>query len=445
MTSANVGRMSTRWWVLAGSMVLCLGGLVLPALPARAAIHAVARHSASGVGSRATSLATDSPLTVANFWVTDASGHTTSYSDSSVVLNTGCLNSATFLCLKIGNSDSLALVAPSPLQGGETYSSPDVDITVGVGSVHCGYMVSTGGYDGSLELDQFGWTSTNPQPLDTFAGQVFCSDDNVTIYGTIAFNVVNTTANDGYYLYDNQGNTYGYGNDSYLTYLGGPEFLKLNQPIVSMATTPDGGGYWMTAGDGGVFAYGDAGFYGSTGNIHLNKPIVGMAATGDGGGYWFVAADGGVFAYGDAGFFGSMGGQHLNQPIVGMAATPDDGGYWLVGADGGIFAFGDAGFYGSTGNSHLNQPIVAMTPTTDGNGYWFVAADGGVFAYGDAGFYGSTGNIHLDQPITGMLSTDDDGGYLLVANDGGLFAFGDAPFYGSLGGQGATGVVGIVP
>jgi len=67
-----------------------------------------------------------------------------------------------------------------------------------------------------------------------------------------------------------------------------------------------------------------------------------MAATSDGGGYWFVASDGGVFAYGDAGFFGSMGAKHLNEPIVGMASTPDDGGYWLVASDGGIFAFGDA-------------------------------------------------------------------------------------------------------
>ena len=391
-------------------------------------------------------MATDLPLTLANFWVTDASGHTTYYTDSSVALDTGCGNSTTFFCLKIGSSDSFTVTVASPLQEGQSYSTPALIMTLGVGGQRCGEFGSPHGqYDAALELDQFGWDATNPQPLDTFAGQVSCTDANVAIYGTITLNVVNTTANDGYYLYDNQGNTYGYGNDSYLTYLGGPEFLTLNQPIVSMATTPDDGGYWMTAADGGVFAYGDAGFYGSTGDIHLNKPIVGMAATGDGQGYWFVASDGGVFAYGDAGFYGSMGGQHLNQPIVGMAATPDDGGYWLVAADGGIFAFGDAGFYGSTGDIHLNEPIVAITPTTDGLGYWLVASDGGIFAFGDAGFYGSTGSIHLNQPITGMLSTDDDGGYLLVANDGGLFAFGDAPFYGSLGGQGATGVVGIVP
>ena len=40
----------------------------------------------------------------------------------------------------------------------------------------------------------------------------------------------------------------------------------------------------------------------------------------DGEGYWQVAADGGVFNYGDAGFFGSMGGRALVQPVVGGAA-----------------------------------------------------------------------------------------------------------------------------
>ena len=65
------------------------------------------------------------------------------------------------------------------------------------------------------------------------------------------------------------------------------------------------------------------------GGHHLNAPIVGMATTPDGEGYWLVAADGGVFTFGDAPFAGSMGGRPLNAPVVGMAAA-DMGGYWLV-------------------------------------------------------------------------------------------------------------------
>ncbi len=53
----------------------------------------------------------------------------------------------------------------------------------------------------------------------------------------------------------------------------------------------------------------------------LNKPIVGIAATPDGGGYWLVASDGGIFNYGDAGFFGSAGAVPLNEPIVGSGSA----------------------------------------------------------------------------------------------------------------------------
>ena len=51
-----------------------------------------------------------------------------------------------------------------------------------------------------------------------------------------------------------------------------------------------------------------------------------------------MASDGGIFAFGDAGFFGSMGGKPLNKPIVGIASTPDGQGYWEVASDGGIFS-----------------------------------------------------------------------------------------------------------
>jgi hypothetical protein len=49
----------------------------------------------------------------------------------------------------------------------------------------------------------------------------------------------------------------------------------LNQPVFSMASSRFGKGYWLVAKDGGVFSFGNAQFYGSTGNIHLNAPIVG--------------------------------------------------------------------------------------------------------------------------------------------------------------------------
>jgi Subtilase family len=205
----------------------------------------------------------------------------------------------------------------------------------------------------------------------------------------------------------------------------------LNKPIVGITNTPDDGGYWLVAADGGLFTFGDARFFGSTGSLVLNKPIVGMARTPDGGGYWLVASDGGVFSFGDARFFGSTGGIRLNQPIVGMAATPDGGGYWLVASDGGVFSFGDARFFGSMGATRLNKPIVGMAGTPSGKGYWLVASDGGIFSFGDSQFFGSTGNIALAKPVVGMARTSDGHGYWMVASDGGIFTFGDAKFFGS--------------
>jgi hypothetical protein len=189
--------------------------------------------------------------------------------------------------------------------------------------------------------------------------------------------------------------------------------------------------YWLVASDGGIFSFGGATFYGSTGAIALNKPIVGMAATHDGGGYWLVASDGGIFSYGDAPFFGSTGAIRLNQPIVGMAPTPDGGGYWLVAADGGIFSFGDANFWGSTGSMRLNKPIIGMVAASTGDGYFLVASDGGTFSFGSAPYFGSLGNVPLKNPIAAVTATPGDTGYWFSDTEGNVTSFGQASYYGS--------------
>ena len=208
--------------------------------------------------------------------------------------------------------------------------------------------------------------------------------------------------------------------------------LRTYQPVAraDRAACPTTG-YRLVAADGGVFAYGDATFEGSTGDRALNRPIVASAETPTGRGYWLFASDGGVFTFGDASFLGSTGDLRLNAPIVAAAATPTGGGYWLFAADGGVFSFGDAAFFGSTGDLRLNAAIVAAEPTPSGRGYWLFAADGGVFTFGDGAFLGSTGDQVLNAPVvTGFRSGGD--GYYLVASDGGVFAFG-APFLGSEG------------
>ena len=233
----------------------------------------------------------------------------------------------------------------------------------------------------------------------------------------------------GYRLAGSDGGVFSFGNAGFFGSMSG---TRLNAPIVAVASAP-ARGYWLAASDGGVFNFG-LGFFGSMGGTVLNAPIVGIASTGDDGGYYLVASDGGVFAFGDATFQGSMGGTPLNKPIVGMDVTPDNRGYYLVASDGGAFAFGDATFQGSMGGTPLNKPIVGMAvDVSTAAGYWLVASDGGVFSFG-APFLGSTGSLRLVAPVVAMAATGDGLGYYLVAADGGVFAFPDAEFFGSMGG-----------
>jgi hypothetical protein len=234
----------------------------------------------------------------------------------------------------------------------------------------------------------------------------------------------------GYRLVAADGGVFAFGNAAFHGSTGN---VRLNQPIAGMTGNPVGDGYWFVARDGGIFSFGKAPFHGSTGSVRLNQPIVGMAAHPRGQGYWMVAADGGIFAFGGAPFLGSTGAVRLNSPIVGMASTPTGQGYWLVAADGGIFSFGDAPFLGSTGAVRLNQPIVGMAAHPTQPGYWFVARDGGIFSFGAAGFHGSTGDVALNRPVVGMDATASGNGYRFVASDGGIFSFGDAQFCGSTG------------
>ena len=142
--------------------------------------------------------------------------------------------------------------------------------------------------------------------------------------------------------------------------------MHLNQPVVGMAATPSGHGYWLVAADGGIFSYGDASFHGSTGSLVLNKPIVGMITGPAGAGYFLVASDGGIFSFGTAPFYGSLGGLPLKNPIVGAAATPTGNGYWFTDDTGLVSNFGSADYDGRA--PEPLRPIVgiAEAPGTTG-------------------------------------------------------------------------------
>jgi hypothetical protein len=150
---------------------------------------------------------------------------------------------------------------------------------------------------------------------------------------------------------------------------------------VGVAACSRGGGWGVTS-TGTVSAFGAAPAEGQIGTLRLHQPVVGIAPTPDCAGYWLVASDGGIFSFGDATFHGSTGAMRLNKPIVGMTPTPDGGGYWLVASDGGIFSFGDATFHGSAVGGSASA-VAGIASTGDG-GYLIVTVGGAVSTYAPA-------------------------------------------------------------
>jgi len=227
-----------------------------------------------------------------------------------------------------------------------------------------------------------------------------------------------------------------------------PGAVTVNDPPPPTPPTPPAPthGYWLVGSDGGIFTFGSASFYGSTGSLKLQRPVVGITPTKDRGGYWLVASDGGTFAFGDAGFYGSVPGlglnpagsglpHSLNAPIVGMVPAADGQGYFVVASDGGVFAFGPgASFAGSCpGIGGCSGPAVSVIPDSSGNGYWLFTATGNVYTFGDAPYLGTPGNV--GSPVTSAVRTPDGKGYWVLVANGTVYGYGDAINYGSPGGQ----------
>ena len=246
-------------------------------------------------------------------------------------------------------------------------------------------------------------------------------------------------------------------------------------------------GYWLVGSDGGIFTFGSAQFYGSTGSLHLQRPVVGITPTADRGGYWLVASDGGIFAFGDSGFYGSIPGSglkpagsghphSLNAPIVGHGALARRGRVLHGGVrrrrlrlrrrplrglvPGHRRLQGRCGVRRArrhrataTGSSRTSAPCTpSATPSTtasrarrarasrrprprpNGGGYWILDAAGQVFPFGNAASLGGMppGSAGGFNPASAIFATSDGGGYWVVTAAGKVSSFGDAPADGDM-------------
>jgi hypothetical protein len=292
--------------------------------------------------------------------------------------------------------------------------------------------------DASEELSSFKYDSTVTVPSDYYAGNACV----VTVSFTTSvpeptklcasFDLFVPGVGGGYRLSGANGKVSGSGN---AVEYGSLSTSPTANPVVGIASTPAGKGYWEVTRDGGVARFGDAGNYNDLPGLHVNvHDIVAIAPTSDGKGYWLIGADGGEFAFGDAGYHGSLPGLHIHvDDIVGMVATPNGKGYILVGRDGGVFVFGGV-YHGSLPGLHIRvDDIVGILPTGAETGYVLVGSDGGSFVFGTgSGYYGSLpGRKVKVSDIVGIALSPDQHGYWMVGANASVYNFGDATYFGT--------------
>jgi hypothetical protein len=305
-------------------------------------------------------------------------------------------------------------------------------VIVGFGGVEATGAYTTTSIDDTIQFSGFSHTFTDSVPSDFYKGAA-CSASLLTEAETCAqFDLFVPGSGGGFWISSAGGKVFGAGNASVY---GSLSVSATANPVVGIASTPDGKGYWEVTRNGSVAPYGDARDYNDLPGIHVRvSNIVAIAPTADGKGYWLVGADGGEFAFGDAHFHGSIPGLHIRvDDISGMVATPNGNGYILVGTDGGVFVFG-GNFYGSLPGLHKKvDNIVGILPTGAETGYVLVGSDGGAFVFGTgSGFFGSLPGRHITESnIVGIALTSNQKGYWMAGSNGAIYNFGDASYFGT--------------
>ncbi|HLN16295.1 MAG TPA: Ig-like domain repeat protein [Acidimicrobiales bacterium] len=343
------------------------------------------------------------------------------------------------LTVALAGTTTSASVTPTAVTGGTAASyqaqvtssagTPSGTVSFAVGPRHLCLATLSAGHASCA-------SSAAPVGSDLVTASYSGDATHAASTGTASLTV--TAPPPGYWLVGGDGGIFTFGSGQFH---GSTGSLHLQRPVVGIVATSDHGGYWLNATDGGIFAFGDAAYYGSLPGLGFNPagsglprsleaPIVGMVPSADGGGYFMVARDGGVFAFGDATFEGScytVGGC----AGAAVAVVPDTSGqgYWLVTATGHVYAFGDAP--GLVGVVNPAAPVTSAVVDPAG-GLWVLLADGSVVALGGAP---SLGNASGMGTATAIFASADGGGYWVAGAEGAVDGFGDATFEGSMSGR----------
>jgi hypothetical protein len=226
--------------------------------------------------------------------------------------------------------------------------------------------------------------------------QGFSSGLTRAIYGAPEFadvpdrgSIAAIPGREGYWVVSPQGRIYSRGDAPELcggelsNCSGFPSNPHSGQYITAAAATPDGQGLWAVGYGGQLWTAGTAQPFGDVTKERGSALPSGIAATPSGRGYYILLDDGGVFSFGDAVFYGSTGGNkpggHLATGLA-LSLTPSGAvnGYWMVFDDGGVFTFGDAPFLGSSGGNNGGSIVNGIAARYGGRSYAWVHQNGAV-------------------------------------------------------------------
>ena len=116
--------------------------------------------------------------------------------------------------------------------------------------------------------------------------------------------------------------------------------------------------------DGGIFTLVTRSITAHRADTRCRLPSVGFASTPDGRGYWLVASRGEVYAFGDAGYYGSLGAtQPAQHPDCRHSALLRRPGVLDSAGRGRGNPYGDAPRLGEMGRGHPPVDGIAVTPT----------------------------------------------------------------------------------
>lgn len=243
----------------------------------------------------------------------------------------------------------------------------------------------------------------------------------------------------GYWAIDRVGTVYAYGSASHhgehiVAWPGTDKWGEDGLAAWDITPTYTGDGYWVCYGDGKIYGFGDA----DPSYVELPDTLVqtfmdtfinprwhyqhkanGICGHPTKMGFWVTSGDGEVWAYGAAEHYGQLNERVYN---AGMAdtfrltkteytkcieCTETGNGYWIAFGSGHIAAFGDAVNKGPSyvykDNPMIDIPFDESTVTDfsfyralvwdlardpDGSGFWVLVADGHVKGY-EAEFWGN--------------------------------------------------------